>query len=304
MVHEPQTDTMTKEDYILEYKKVLTIRRLAQATIEAYVSCLKMFLNWCEEADIFPPNLIKTQLTDYLSHTESASLLRQQIGTISNFYEFVLGIPHITAGIPYPKKEQSLPDYFSPQELMQIFDAVKNDKQRLILKIQYALALRVHEVVKIKWSDFIKNYSHELGIDVYEVKIKGKGGQVSMLPVYPETINEIIQVLGDKFGISEYLFKGQFKDFYSTRSVQMIINRAMDECKILKDGSTHLLRHSRATHLLQNGSSLRHVQMLLRHKKSTTTEIYTHLNTVDLRSSFMQSDNKMQQAINKQKLLK
>lgn len=256
-----------------------------------------MFLNWCEEVDIFPPDLKKEQLVGYLSKTESSSLLRQQIGTIGRFYEFVLGIPYITAGIPYPQKRTKLPDYFTPYELIKIFEAVKNPKQRLVLKVQYALALRVHEVVKLKWSDFIQSYSHELKCLVYDVRIIGKGGYSDVIPVPVETIQEISEVLGNNFGTGGYLFKGQFKDHYSERSVQQVINRAMAECKILKDGSTHLLRHSRATHLLQNGSSLRHVQMILRHKKSTTTEIYTHLSKNDLRLSMLKSDNNLQEGL-------
>ncbi len=294
---------MNLEEYVLEYRKVLTIKRLAANTIDTYVSCLKMFLYWCKEADIFPPQLTKSQLVDYLSNTESSSLLRQQIGCIGNFYEYVLGIPYITAGIPYPQKRTGLPDYFTPYELLQIFGSVKNDKQRLILKIQYALALRVHEVVKIKWTDFVQSYSQELKCLVYDLRIIGKGNYSDVVPVPAETIQEITETLGNNFGTAGYLFKGQFKEHYSTRSVQIIINRAMDECKILKDGSTHLLRHSRATHLLQNGSSLRHVQMILRHKKSTTTEIYTHLSKTDLRLSILKSDNNLQENLTQQKQL-
>jgi len=288
---------MTLDEYIESYKKTLIIKRFQPNTIETYLSCLKSFLYWCQNADIFPPEITKDQLLDYLSKTKSTALLRQQIGTIGNFYKYVIGIPYICAGIPYPRKNQHLPDYFTPNELIRVFEAVKNDKQRLILKIQYALALRVHEVVKIKWKDFSLKYN------TYEMKVIGKGNKYNYLPVPKETIAEIILTLGDHFGIDEYLFKGQSKEHYSERSVQEVINRAMNTCGIIKEGSTHLLRHSRATHLIQNGSSLRHVQKLLRHSKSTTTEIYTHLCTDDLRESFETADVKIQLQLNNQKLL-
>jgi len=288
---------MTLDEYIESYKKTLIIKRFQPNTIETYLSCLKSFLYWCQKADIFPPEITKDHLLDYLSKTKSTSLLRQQIGTIGNFYRYVVGIPCICAGIPYPKKAKHLPDYFTPNELTKVFAAVKNDKQRLILKIQYALALRVHEVVKIKWKDFILKY------DNYEMKVLGKGNKSNYLPVPKETIAEIILTLGNNFGIDEYLFKGQFKDHYSERSVQEIINRAMNDCGMIKEGSTHLLRHSRATHLIQNGSSLRHVQKILRHSKSTTTEIYTHLSNDDLREALEESDAKIQLRLNEQKLI-
>jgi site-specific recombinase XerD len=294
---------MTKNEFINEYEKVLLIRRYSIRTNETYLSCLRGFLNWCEQKDVFPPEITKPQLTDYLATTKSASLLRQQIGTISSFYKYVIGIPYICAGIPYPKKHQTLPEFFTPNELLSVFNAIINPKQRLILKIQYALALRVHEVVKIKWLDFVQKYNPNNKANVYDLKITGKGNVTEFLPVPTETIIEIIAVLGNKFGLNEYLFKGQFKDHYSERSVQEVIGRAMLNCGITKKGSTHLVRHSRATHLIQNGASLRHVQKLLRHKKSTTTEIYTHLNNDDLRSAFEQSDIKIQQGINYQKQL-
>jgi site-specific recombinase XerD len=278
---------MTKEEYIKEYGKVLKIRQLAYNTIETYLSCLTSFLNWCEELDIFPPQITESQMRDFLCTLESNSYLRQQRGTLDNFYTYVLHHPNIMTGMPFPRKSNSLPDYFTPQELVRLFSAVKNDKQRTILKLQYACALRVHEVVKIKWSDFSNDF------EGYTLKVCGKGRHFDVLPVPLETIQEITRSLGNHFGENTYLFKGQFKEYYSERSVQQVIGRAMDECKIFKDGSTHLLRHSRATHWIQSGVSLRHVQVLLRHKRSTTTEIYTHLDNRDLRAAMIQADSKI-----------
>jgi site-specific recombinase XerD len=196
------------------------------------------------------------------------------------------------ADMPFPKKQRSLPDYFSIHELKSIFSSVKNPKQRLLLKIQYALALRVHELVKLKWSDFVYNFGK------YDLKILGKGNKHDFVPVPDDTINEIIEVLGNGFGRNEYLFTGQFGGHYSERSVQQIINRAMELNGIIKQGSTHLLRHSRATHLIQSGVSLRHVQLLLRHSSSKTTEIYTHLDRNDLRQAFSLADTKLNISLN------
>jgi integrase/recombinase XerD len=280
-------NAMTKEQYIEEYRKVLIIRRLALNTTDTYVSCLNVFLSWCENLDIFPPQITESQMRDFLCSLESQSYLRQMRGTLDNFYTYVLHHPQIMSGMPFPRKSNSLPDYFTPHELLRIFESVRNNKQRIILKLQYACALRVGEVVKVKWSDFSCDF------DGYILRVCGKGSHTDVLPVPNETIQEIIQVFGNKFGLNEYLFKGQFKEFYSERSVQQIIGRAMDECKIFKDGSTHLLRHSRATHLIQSGVSLRHVQVFLRHKKSTTTEIYTHLDKRDLREAMNHADGRI-----------
>lgn len=285
---------MTISEYIEEYRKVLIMRRLAPNTVGAYSSCLGVYLSWCGLKDIFPPQIEKPQLREFLSNQEwSTSYLKQMRGTVDNFYTHVLGIPYIMQGMPYPKATRSLPEYFTPYELNALFNAVKNPKQRLLLKIQYACALRVHELVKLKWSDFSKTFNG------YDLRVYGKG-KLSIIPVPSDTIVEITQVLGDRFGESGYLFVGQFGGHYDEQSVRQIVNRAMMVAGINKEGSTHLLRHSRATHLIQNGVSTRHVQILLRHNSSKTTEIYTHLSKEDLRDAFDVADGLMIQKLNNQ----
>lgn len=275
---------MDLKDYKEEYRKVLIMKRLAINTFNTYMSCLDVYLKWCESKGISPPEITKPQLREFLSNPKwSTSYLKQQRGTIDNFYNHVLEIPYIMIGMPYPKKQSYLPTYFTPEELKTLFNAVKNNKQRLILKFQYACALRVHEVVRVKWTDFTKSFNG------WDLKIYGKGS-LSVIPVPEDTINEIIQVLGDNFKNSGYLFIGQFGGHYDEQSVRQIIKRAKSDAGIYKEGSSHCLRHSRATHLIQSGVSTRHVQMLLRHKSSKTTEIYTHLNKEDLRLAFDKAD--------------
>lgn len=266
---------------------VLKVRNLGDRTIETYIERLKAFLYWCEQKDIYPPEITKCQLLEYFCSIKSDSYLRQQRATIDNFYRYVLEIPYILNGMPYPKRTKSLPEYFTFDELLRIFSSVKNNKQRIILKLQYACALRVHEVVRVKWSDFILHRGQ------YDLRVLGKGRKPALIPVPGETIQEIIAYMGNRFGSPGYLFTGQFKDHYSERSICIIINRAMEECGIYKNGSTHLLRHSRATHLIQRGSSTMHVQQILRHNSSRTTEIYTHLNVTDLRRAIESSDQQI-----------
>ena len=276
---------MKKEEYINEYGKVLSIKRLAFNTCQTYLGCLTVYLSWCEDKDIFPPEITKPQIREFLSNPKwSASYLKQQRGTIDSFYRYVLGINYIMADMPYPKSTKSLPEYLTPQEAEDLFNAVTNRKQRLILKLQYACALRVHEVVKVKWSDFQNTFNG------YNLRIYGKG-KLDAIPVPEDTINEIVQVLGDNFKSPGYLFPGQTGSHYDEQSVRAFFNRAKAKCRIYKEGSTHLLRHSRATHLIQSGVSTRHVQILLRHNSSKTTEIYTHLSKDDLRDAFKKADS-------------
>lgn len=285
---------MTLQEYKEEYRKVLIMKRLSINTVNTYISCMDVYLRWCETKDIFPPEITKPKLREFLSNPNwSASYLKQQRGTIDNFYRYVLGINYIMADMPYPKVSKRLPEYLSPEEVEALFNAVSNRKQRLILKLQYACALRVHEVVKVKWADFEKTFSG------YNLRVFGKG-KLDLIPVPDETVNEVVAVLGDNFKSSGYLFPGQTGSHYDEQSVRAFFNRAKAHCIIYKEGSTHLLRHSRATHLIQSGVSTRHVQILLRHNSSKTTEVYTHLSKDDLREAFKKADSYILQKLSKE----
>lgn len=284
---------MNIEHYLSRFKNILAIRRLQPNTIEAYLSCLRKFLVYCAENQVLPEDLSNEVLEAWLAATPSESLLRQRIGTIQNFYQHVLGIPYKLAHIPYPKKHDFKPDILSRIEVEMIIKSIKNKKQRAIIALQYYCALRVHEVVKIRLTDFIRDFDTESKRIIIDLKIRGKGGNDDIIPVQPEAIGYITDYYNSSaVKPTDYLFEGQFRGCYSERSVQEIMKRQMRELGIKASGATHILRHSRATHLLQSGASIRHVQKLLRHKNIKTTERYTHLGSGDLRNVFSECDER------------
>lgn len=289
-------------DYEKRFFLWIKTRGLQPNTIETYISCLRVFLNYCTENGVLPEDVSDDCLLEYVSNIKSESTRIQAKGMLFNLYASI-GIPYKTAHLPHIKRHRSLPSYLTVSQVHSLFNCVKNTKQKLILKIQYSLALRVHEVVKLKGSDFIKKYNHHTGTYVYDIKIKGKGGNEDIVPVHDETIIEIVSVFGsDILGKNEYLFKGQFKEHYSEKSVQMIMNRALNQLDIKIHGKcTHLLRHSQATHLIQQGINQRHVQLILRHKSIKTTQLYTHANTDDLRIVYKKAHENIAIEINQNK---
>lgn len=268
---------MTKEEYINQYKQVLKLRNLRPNTQKLYLGLIKIFINWCENNKVHLSLITKQQLLNFFCTIKSTATFRQMRGTIGNFYEYVLDINNILIGIPFAKKIKTLPEYFTIHEVDQIFKAAENHKQRIILKMMYNLGLRVHEVVKVKWNDW------DITGDEYDLKVIGKGGKHDLIPAPIELINEVKIFLGNNFGQNEYMFKGQFKDCYSERSVQMFLHRLMDYCKIFKKGSTHLFRHSIGTHLAQNGFNAFQIQKFLRHESIKTSSTYVHISKDDLR---------------------
>ena len=294
------------------YISILQIRGLQPNSISTYSTIFDSFIRYCEYVKTAPEDISTDQIIYYLSQIKSESTRRQAKGTLTNLYDFVLRQGFKVMGIPNPRRHHHVVDYLSLYELNLIFDFVKNIKQKTILKLQYACALRVSEVCNIKKSDFIKKFDGKRY--VYDLRICGKGGNTDIVPVPDETINEIrsyylSQSVKEKE--SQYLFPGQFKDGYSSRTVQIIISRAMASLNIKKEGnhSSHLMRISRGTHLLLAGIDSSLVQKLLRHKSiKTTIQYYNVIKTDDLRVAFSTADNFLRESliteINQQKQIK
>lgn len=282
---------------------ILTIRQLQLNSIKTYLSIFDGFEKWLRENNLEAEHITHEQLVSFIAFPNSSSLIRQKIGVIKNLYEFCLGQGYKTYGFPYPRKKKLLPEYFTPYELSRVFNSIENIKQKCIVKLQYACALRVHEVVKIKRTDFIKKYDQHQQKYVYDLKICGKGGRVDEIPVPDETIQEIFSYWQslDKKPFDDYLFGGQFASCYSLRSVQIVMKRAMKYCGINKKGSTHILRHSCASHLIQAGVDISYIQKLLRHSSIKSTLIYTHFKPTDMRLVFSKAQLFTQEIIEKEK---
>lgn len=293
---------MNKEDYIKQFTQVLVVRQLCFSTIENYLYHLNSFLDWCKNR--LPENISHSELIEFLASNPQYSTVKQRRGMLTNLYEYVLAQGFKLFGLPFPKVPEKLPDYFTLHELQRIFNSVTNIKQQTILKLQYACALRVHEVVKVKRTDFVKVFNPHLKSWAYDLRITGKGNKDGYVPVPDETINEIFEYWKSlEKKPREYLFEGQLKSCYSERSVQIIVKQAMIGCGINKQGSTHLLRSSRATHLAHAGVDIKHIKELLRHKLIKTTERYMALNTNSIRVIFNKADQEIFNLIGAEKKL-
>jgi site-specific recombinase XerD len=274
-----------------KFLSVLSVRDLQPNTVNTYTTIFDSFMRYCISLKLIPEDVSREQLIFYVSKINSDSMKCQAIGMLHNFYEFALMQGVKLYNFPYPHKKRELPDYLTPQELKLLFDNVSNIKQRTILKLQYACGLRVHEVCKIKRSDFIKKWDGNNERFVYDLKIIGKGGHYGIIPVPEETINEIFSYwkwLKERH--PEYLFKGQFRSSYSTATVQLIIRKTLRSLGIIKRGSSHLLRTSRAVHLLNAGIDIAFIQRLLRHRSIKTTQQYLGFKTDDMRVVFRNAD--------------
>ena len=161
----------------------------------------------------------------------------------------------------------------SIEEVRRLFAAVSNLKHRCILKIVYGGGLRLGEVVNLRLSDIRSDW-----LQVFINDGKGKKDRYTTLSA---TFLEELRGYFQEYCPQHWLFEGQSGGQYSKRSVQAILRKAVDKSKVNPLCMVHTLRHSYATHLLESGVSLRHIQELLGQADSKTTERYTHVSTAE-----------------------
>ncbi|MFW6035134.1 MAG: site-specific tyrosine recombinase/integron integrase [Halothermotrichaceae bacterium] len=260
-------------------KERLKLKGYSIKTRKVYMNHIKKFINFnlikvrgaLEEKDI------RKYMVFLLDSDTSHSYVNQALSAIKIFYKTVLGKSKFTLDIPRPKKEKKLPVVLSQKEVYKILNALKNQKHKTILCIIYSAGLRVGEVVRLKIKDIDK---HRMLIHVRQGK--GKKDRYSILS--KQALNELV-IYAKKYPLKDWLFPGMKEEAHlSERTVERVFKKACKKAGIKKKVSVHSLRHSFATHLLEQGVDLRYIQELLGHKNSTTTEIYTHVSNRDIKN--------------------
>ena len=258
------------DDFIMKLKEL----RYSLNTEKTYKFALEDYLNYHHTIDI--EKLNEGHIQSFLRHlvmerNVSTSYQNQAINAIKFYYERVLGGQRKTYFIDRPKKEKTLPVVLSEEEILLILRSVSNLKHKAILMVIYSAGLRISECINLKIKDIDSNR-----MQIRVEQSKGKKDRYTLLST------KTLLILRDYFKTyrpKEFLFEGQDGGCYSTRSIQNIFRDAVEKTKIKKKVSVHSLRHSFATHLLENGTNLRYIQSLLGHSNSKTTEIYTHVTT-------------------------
>lgn len=189
--------------------------------------------------------------------------------------QHVLKKGHVAVDVPRPKKQQKLPSVLSQDEVIRIFEAVQNIKHKAILSVVYSSGLRLGEVVRLKVNDIDR--------ERMVIHIKQGKGRKDRYTVLSEVTLKLLELYAKTTTLDTWLFPGAKEGKHlSERSVQKIFEKALIGAGIRKEVSLHSLRHSFATHLLENGTDLRYIQELLGHKDVKTTERYTHVRRKDV----------------------
>ena len=255
----------------------LRVRRYSWRTIKSYLSHLRLF--FAAHREVVPDDvdlpLIKRYIIERTERGNYANSTQNQLLNAIKFWmEHVEGREKSFIELR-PRKEKRLPKVLSVDEVRRLLAAVENLKHRCILMIIYGGGLRLSEVCNLRIADI---HSDRMQIFIHG----GKGKKDRYTTLSHRALAELREYFKE-YRPQYWLFEGQTGGQYSPRSVQMILRRAVDRSGVNPFATVHTLRHSYATHLMENGVSLRHIQDLMGHESSLTTEIYTHVSAKEKR---------------------
>jgi site-specific recombinase XerD len=250
----------------------LILKAYSQNTAKSYIAELSRFLNYFEAFDL---NIVtKEQIESYIyylitKYNMGESRQNSAINAIKFYYEHVLGKPREYYEIQRPKQAKTLPNVLSQEEIYKLINSPENTKHKAILYTIYSCGLRISELLNLRISDIRSDDSY--------IFIKGAKGKKDRRTLLSENLLKLLRQYYLEFKPSYWLFEGQDGGKYSSTSVQKIYREAQKKSGANPWSTPHTLRHSFATHLLENGENLRNIQVLLGHESSKTTEIYTHV---------------------------
>ena len=254
----------------------LKLRGFTQATQKAYMEHNSKFLNFIKKqpAQITEDDL-KLYLADLISERkQKPASVNLTISALKFFYKDLLR-KDIFSNIKPPKSEKKIPTVLSKDEIKQLLDAITNDKHKLLVELLYSSGLRVSEAVKMKIDDL--NLKEKMG-----KVISGKGKKDRHIILSNNVIGHISNYLKDRKEDSEYLFPSE-KSHITVRMAQKVVNKSAKKAGIKKRVFCHALRSSFATHLLEAGTDIRVIQVLLGHSSISTTERYVKVSTEQLK---------------------
>lgn len=255
-----------------QMQRDLQLRGLSPKTQRAYLDKARDFARYFKQA---PDQLGEDKIREYLHYLlaekkVSDSTYRQTYGSLKFLYQTTMKQSVVFDKIPKLKNREKLPVVLDRTEVEELFSVTKNIKHKAILMITYSSGLRLSETSHLKVPD----------IDSKRMMVRiqqGKGGKdrYSILSVVAlETLRQYYR----RYRPKDWLFEGQHADRpISERTIEKIFEIAKDRASITKPATLHTLRHSFATHLLEAGTDLHHIQVLLGHKSPKTTTIYLHV---------------------------
>lgn len=294
-----ETGKKNGNDFIVNYMRYLKLERsYSYNTLEAYRHDLQYLTEYAAQSN---KSLLELKLEDLENF--SASLHDKKMGArsqarilcgVRSFYRFLVLDDYLkddpTELLPSPQVGLHLPEYLTVEEVDLLEEAIdltkwEGQRNKAIVETLFSCGLRVTELVNLKISDIFE--------DEKFIRVIGKGNKERLVPISGRALEEINlwyvdrNVMNIKPGEEDYVFLNRRGAHLTRTMILIMIKRAAQDAGITKTISPHTLRHSFATALLKGGADLRVIQALLGHEDIGTTEIYTHIETSDLREAIL-----------------
>jgi site-specific recombinase XerD len=264
--------TIEAQELQLQFEKYMLANRYSHQTVQSYLFSTQQLFGYF--SDKSPLQLSNADINEYIfSHFipkgYSNSSQRQLIAAIKLFYSNITGTEIVFDKIEYPRKEFNLPKLLSVEEIRQMIEASINLKHKTILMVLYGTGIRMAELLNLRIKD-IDSKNQIIHIT------KGKGNKDRIVQMNDILLSQL-RIYYRAYRPKVYLFEGVGGKQYSSSSVNATLRQAASRAGINKRVSAHMIRHSYATHMMDKGVGIRHIQVLLGHQSSKTTEIYTHV---------------------------
>ena len=255
----------------------LQLKAYSASTIRTYRNEFLQLLQLLKNKPVekLMPNDLKRYMV-YAMEKEgiSENTAHSRLNALKFYFEQVLGREKFFWEIPRPKKHIQLPKVISEEKILEGLLAIENLKHKTLLLLAYSAGLRVSEVISLKISD--------INSDRMQITINNAKGKKDRMATLSKSILELLRQYYKVYKPFDWLFEGQYSnEHYSSRSAQLIFKAAYKNLNLPAQCSFHSLRHSYATHLLENGTDITYIQKLLGHNDIKTTLRYTHVSNRD-----------------------
>ncbi len=272
-----------------EYLEKLQRRRYSPNTINTYTTLFRDFVNYYAQYEV--DTITEDQVHHYLHYLIrereiSASTQNHVINAIKFYYEKVLGYPKSEYLIDRPKKEKRLPEVISREEVQQMLAATSNLKHYTIIAILYSAGLRRSELLNLRLKD--------INIERRQIWVRGGKGKKDRTTLLSKNLIPEIRRYQNEYKPNYWFIEGPNRKPYSAASIAAVVKNAAKNARLKKTVTPHMLRHSFATHLMDNGVDTRIIQKLLGHNSIKTTSIYTHVSQKDLQKIISPIDHILQ----------
>lgn len=288
------------DDILKKYKLYLKLEKALSAnTVQAYVADIIKLFQYLKDESIDPFDATLDDLETFAANLRDLGIHpRSQariLSGIRSFYHYLIMDDYLQADpselLESPQLGFHLPEVLSIDEIDNLIEAIdlskdEGQRNRSILEILYSCGLRVSELCNLKLSNLYLSEGF--------IQVEGKGNKQRLVPISPRAIRELQLYFIDrnltsiKPGYEDFVFISKRGKNISRIMVFHFIKKLADSIGLQKNISPHTFRHSFATHLLEGGANLRAIQCMLGHESIGTTEIYTHMDTLRLRSEIIE----------------